>query len=331
VCWFFGRDLFQTLDYPIGLIASDWSGTPDEAWSSPDALAKCPPAAPESAPPNDEPSPLTNSVLWNGMIVPFLRYPIYGAIWYQGESDTFYPDSINYACTFPAMIADWRAKWNQYTNGVSNPEFAFGFVILSTWNDFNNLTCGNNPSFSCVVPTVRWGQTANYGYVPNPAMPNTFYANAMDWGDATSPYLDIHPRYKQQVAARLANAGLAVAYDHPELYWTGPIAQSAVSDGTSVVVTYGAPGSQGLYIKNENYVHFEVTIADDIWTPVPITGYTSNTVTVAFSGAASAIRYNWYTAPCEPAAGPLLCAVYAQKEMLPAGPFIMNVTTSSVV
>ncbi len=63
--------------------------------------------------------------------------------------------------------------------------------------------------------------TADYGYVPNPAMPNTFMSVAVDWGDPNSPYTDIHPRYKQQVAARLANAGLAAyGYDN---YWTGPI------------------------------------------------------------------------------------------------------------
>ena len=25
----------------LGLVDTDWGGTPDEAWSSPDALAKC--------------------------------------------------------------------------------------------------------------------------------------------------------------------------------------------------------------------------------------------------------------------------------------------------
>jgi len=29
------------LKYPIGLIASDWGGTPVEAWSSPDAIKQC--------------------------------------------------------------------------------------------------------------------------------------------------------------------------------------------------------------------------------------------------------------------------------------------------
>ena len=41
VCWVFGRDMYEYLGYPIGLVDTDWGGTPVEAWSSPDALAKC--------------------------------------------------------------------------------------------------------------------------------------------------------------------------------------------------------------------------------------------------------------------------------------------------
>jgi len=37
-------------------------------------------------------------------------------------------------------------------------------------------------------PGERWAQTANYGYSPNPALPNTFMAVAMDLPDFSSPY-----------------------------------------------------------------------------------------------------------------------------------------------
>lgn len=37
-------------------------------------------------------------------------------------------------------------------------------------------------------PDIRWHQTANYGYVPNPRMPQVFMAAAMDLADFTSPY-----------------------------------------------------------------------------------------------------------------------------------------------
>ena len=59
---------------------------------------------------------------------------------------------------------------------------------------------------------------------------------------------------------------------------------------------------------------------------MPIVSWTWDSVTVEYVGEASQIRYNFYTAPCEPGAGILLCAVYSQAEQLPAAPFIMNVS-----
>ena len=41
VCWFYGRDIYDQYKIPLGLISSNWGGTPDEAWSSPDALKMC--------------------------------------------------------------------------------------------------------------------------------------------------------------------------------------------------------------------------------------------------------------------------------------------------
>ena len=61
-------------------------------------------------------------------------------------------------------------------------------------------------------------------------------------------------------------------------------------------------------------------------TAVRIVSWTWNSVTVGYVGEATQIRYNFYTAPCSPGAGILLCAVYSSTEQLPAAPFIMNVT-----
>jgi sialate O-acetylesterase len=96
--WFYGRDLFNTLQYPIGLIESDYGGTPIEAWSSPAALAQCPrtPLATGATP-----SPTADSTLWNAMVHPLLRTSIKGVVWYQGESDAMYPQSVN---CLPTML-----------------------------------------------------------------------------------------------------------------------------------------------------------------------------------------------------------------------------------
>ena len=85
----------------------------------------------------------------------------------------------------------------------------------------------NSSSFSPGFPVIRWAQTANYGFVPNPRQKRVFMAVAMDLGDPDSPYGSIHPRDKQDVAARLALAGRAIAYDDPLVYYTGPIAVEA--------------------------------------------------------------------------------------------------------
>jgi sialate O-acetylesterase len=42
VAYFFGRDLYQQYDVPIGLITTDWGGTPVEAWISGSALKTFP-------------------------------------------------------------------------------------------------------------------------------------------------------------------------------------------------------------------------------------------------------------------------------------------------
>ena len=45
-CWFYGRDIYEKLGEgkdkrPLGLIGTYVGGTPDEHWSSPDALKEC--------------------------------------------------------------------------------------------------------------------------------------------------------------------------------------------------------------------------------------------------------------------------------------------------
>ena len=42
-----------------------------------------------------------------------------------GEADAA---KTNYYCTFPAMIRDWRSKFQIGTKGETDPTFPFGFV-----------------------------------------------------------------------------------------------------------------------------------------------------------------------------------------------------------
>jgi len=193
VCWFFGRDLFDKLHVPIGLFSDNWGGTPVQAWSSPDALKLCPTSVVSVGGPGDP------SNLWNAMIVPILPMTITGATWYQGEANA--GNSNYYACAFPEMIKDWRLKWG----GETKKNFPFYFVQLSTWasNDVNSEAL------------VRLSQM----YATQ--LPNVGMCTAMDSGDPTSPFGDIHPRYKQIVGERLSLSALAIGYSQP-IQYKGP-------------------------------------------------------------------------------------------------------------
>ena len=60
-------------------------------------------------PRNDGLGAHTASAIYNAMIAPLLGFPIKGVLWYQGESNV--DRAEQYRTLFPALIADWRARF----------------------------------------------------------------------------------------------------------------------------------------------------------------------------------------------------------------------------
>ncbi|BFZ09706.1 hypothetical protein BsWGS_12748 [Bradybaena similaris] len=328
VCWVYGKNIHKALGHAIGLIHSSWGGTPAEAWSSPTALAKCGNLDTRAHKRDDYKVPHSNeerveqlkvenqnnnTVLWNAMIYPLLKTSIKGAIWYQGESDADGIKQIHYNCTFPEMISDWRLNFHQASNGQTDPAFPFGFVQLAPYNNLPNQTRG--------FPDIRWHQTADYGYVPNPKMPNTFMAVAIDLPDFNSTYGRIHPRYKKDVGDRLALSGLAIAYGRPEVY-QGPFPSKGAVVAGGFQITYNA--SANLEIEIRNVTGFEL-LCNARWTAANITSHDQVSVTLNNTchpnESIKGLRYAWKESPCSFKA----CAVYGKVNGLPAPPFILSV------
>jgi sialate O-acetylesterase len=189
------------------------------------------------------------SGLYNGMIAPLLNYRIKGVIWYQGESNTAKP--LEYRRLLPAVIADWRGKWNQ-------GDFPFLYVQLA-----NFMEAKNEPSES------DWAEVRE-AQLKTLAVPNTAMAVITDIGE----WNDVHPLNKEDVGKRLALAAQKVAYGDEKVVYSGPIYQSMKVEGNKLILTFTNIGS-GLIAKGDGELkYFSIAGADKkfVWAKAKIEG-----------------------------------------------------------
>lgn len=242
VAYFFGRELYQELGVPIGLIHTSWGGTPAEAWTRKEVLQsdselaiylerfKQKIAATEPGiVPRDQRSP---SSLYNAMIAPLIPFGIRGAIWYQGESNT--REAKLYEKLFPAMIENWRQDWRQ-------GDFPFYFVQIAPYNYDIPVICA----------LLRDAQRKNL------SVPNTGMAVIMDIGDPN----DIHPRNKQDVGKRLALWALAKDYGKQTIVYSGPLYKAMKIEKNKIRLMFDYVG-KGLMAKGGELTHFEIAGED---------------------------------------------------------------------
>ena len=209
-------------------------------------------------------NPNMPTVLYNAMLAPLQRFPITGAIWYQGESNA--DRAKQYQQLFPLMIADWRRAW-----GCG--DFPFLFVQIAPYNGMG--------------PEIREAQLLTLAKSPHTAM-----AVTTDVGDAA----DIHPARKGPVGARLALAARALAYGE-KLEYSGPLYDKAVfQDGKAVVSFTHTDG--GLVAQGGPLQGFTIAGADGKFVPAQAE-IQGDTVVVSSDAvpAPMAVRYGWANVP----------------------------------
>ncbi len=229
------------------------------------------------------------TLLFNGMIHPFLNYAVKGAIWYQGESNA--SRAYQYRTLFPLMIRDWRKQWN-------NPDMPFFFVQLANY----------------MQPPVEPGESEwaelREAQLMTLQLPNTGMAVTIDIGEAN----DIHPRNKQDVGKRLALAALKAAYGK-DIVYSGPIFKEMTISGNKAILAFDHIGSGLKTCDRYGYVKgFAIAGADRkfYWAKA----YIDNDSVVVYNNKATdpvAVRYGWADNPDD-------LNLY-NKESLPASPF----------
>lgn len=238
LCYLFARNIQDFMlkegltPPPIGLISTEWGGTPIESWSPDSAINKCK-SREKSTEMDKMMDQKISGSLWNTMVNPLKWNSVKGFLWYQGEANRGRNRDL-YQCTFPALIQSWREEFSSHSS--TDPMAPFGFVQL-TQNQ------AGKPDHDWTV--IRWHQTADVGFVPNEKMPNTFMGVAPDtYGPKINEFSGgIHPMDKQTPSLRLAIAGFNIAYGFTNYPTRGPWPLSVETDGEkqSVVIIYDQP------------------------------------------------------------------------------------------
>ncbi len=197
-CWYTFEALTDSLleaggkPPPFGLLAVAVGGTKIAQWVEFDAQSECKnvtccDSLDCTQGPTHDPDPFRpithddcpgNGGLYNGLIAPLVNTTIKGWLWYQGENSLPYDagnwqDGTGYGCMLPKLIESWRRVWSAEP-GTTDPIAPFGIVSLAD---------GTDEGFGSNMRQFRWAQTANFGVVPNAAMPNSFLAEAFDLGE----------------------------------------------------------------------------------------------------------------------------------------------------
>ena len=264
ICFLFARGMSEHLgNKPLGLIASSYAGTRIEAWSPPETLDTC--GIEDYIDVNHDYN--SNSHLYNAMIHPFHKMSIKGAVWYQGEANSFWnPDK--YQCMLKNMLGDWRNRWSQ--NSGTSLNFPVGLVQLGPLANppEEKETRKNDGS---LFPLIRWHQTMDQGFLPNSEEQNGFSAVSFD----TYYNGTVHPHNKQLPAQRLAIAGLSIAYGLPNFPSKGPFPTNfeiieTETGGVIVQIEYDEDPISYLPVENSGFFfccglnHLSSCVGDEV-------------------------------------------------------------------
>ena len=180
---------------------------------------------------------------YNWMIAPIVRFPIKGAIWYQGCSNGGEGDE--YIDKTEALVLGWRKAWGY--------DFPFYWVQLASYTAATDDPEGGNG-----YARIRDAQRKAIARIPQTGM-----AVAIDVGNPT----DIHPKAKLFVGERLALWALAKDYGK-DIVCSGPLVKGATveadgldGDAPRVRVAFDYVGS-GLMVGKKEWKNNDPVVED---------------------------------------------------------------------
>jgi sialate O-acetylesterase len=194
------------------------------------------------------------SVMYNGMIQPFVNYVIKGFVWYQGEANV--ERYKTYGAKLKDMISLWRLNWNL-------GDLPFYIVEIAPF-DYQNV---DN------APRLREQQFQASQQIKNCGIVNTNDLIRTDEIDV------IHPSKKEPVGKRLANLALYQTYGIDTICAKSPNYKSYEIQDNQFILHF-----ENVYdgFKPDSlYIGFEIAGNDQVFYPANAVLNSNNTINLS--------------------------------------------------
>ncbi|WP_017733942.1 sialate O-acetylesterase [Nafulsella turpanensis] len=264
IAYFFGRELHQELDVPIGLINSSWGGTPAEVWVKPAIISENSELAAAATKIAEAPwCPHLPGKAYHAIVAPIIPFKIAGVLWYQGETNTAAPQA--YEKLLPALIASWRSEWGY--------DFPFYFAQIAPFQY-------GRPMEGVLLRDAQRKSLA---------VPKTGMVVLSDIGNTEN----IHPTNKLDVGKRFANIALNRTYGREHFPVSGPLYREMKVENNKIRL-YFDYAENGLKIKGKKLTQFEIAGEDRQFVPATAR-IKGNTIVVSAPKVKNpvAVRFAW--------------------------------------
>jgi sialate O-acetylesterase len=239
VGYFFGKKLNKELNVPVGLINSSWGGTPAEVWATKESIESDPVLKEAAAKiPQAAWWPFLPGKTFNAMIAPFTNFSIAGAIWYQGEGNTTFPNT--YSKAFTTMIDSWRKAWEK--------EFPFYYVQIAPYAYETKYAGARIQEQQALSMRHK-----NVGMIVISDLIN-------------NDPKELHPSNKHDVGYRLANYALGHTYGKNGIAYKSPAYKGMAISKDRITVQFDNVPT-GLVAKDKTITELYIAGADKVFHP----------------------------------------------------------------
>ena len=207
----FGKELQQTLGVPVGLVDASYGGTFIEGWMKKEVIDADPKVAKDCTKIKHKVWKGKESHLYNANIYPIRHNSFAGVIWYQGCANVS-SSPRGYAHALEVLVNSWREEFR-------NPTMPFYLVQL--------------------VPHTYGGiKGAQLRESQEKAAKRIEHCEVIGTMDQLDIPGDIHPRYKADVAHRLAQTALGEHYGKSVGMYRNPAYKSIAVEGDAIRITF---------------------------------------------------------------------------------------------